>query len=104
MRTSSILSIQTEIVPLPLGVLGDLVGEWLGWGVNAMINGRGIWPGLLIDYGFALFFGIFFQYFSIGPMSGQYGPKTLLRAAKADFLSLTAFEIGYVMRCSLRSS
>jgi hypothetical protein len=27
-------------------------------------------------------------------MSGDYGPKTLWRAAKADFLSLTFFEIG----------
>ena len=27
-------------------------------------------------------------------MSGEYGPKTVVRAAKADILSLTAFEIG----------
>jgi hypothetical protein len=27
-------------------------------------------------------------------MSGDYGPKSLWRAAKADFLSLTFFEIG----------
>jgi len=27
-------------------------------------------------------------------MSGEYGPKTLVRAAKADILSLTAFEVG----------
>lgn len=47
-----------------------------------------------IDFAFALAFGIFFQYFSIAPMGGGYGPKTLLRAAKADFLSLTFFEIG----------
>jgi hypothetical protein len=48
----------------------------------------------LLDYAFALLFGIFFQYFSIAPMSGDYGPKSLWRAAKADFLSLTFFEIG----------
>jgi hypothetical protein len=75
-------------------VLGDLVGEWLVYGTGAMINGHDIWPALLIDYGFALLFGIFFQYFSIAPMSGDYGLKTLVRAAKADILSLTAFEIG----------
>jgi hypothetical protein len=46
------------------------------------------------DFAFALFFGIFFQYFSIAPMSGEYGPKTLVRAVKADFLSLAFFEIG----------
>src|ERR1700761_9439808 len=75
-------------------VLGDLVGEWLIFGTGATINGSDTWPCLLVDYGFALLFGIFFQYFSIGPMSGEYGPKTLWRAAKADFLSLTFFEIG----------
>ncbi|KAF2101665.1 hypothetical protein NA57DRAFT_35704 [Rhizodiscina lignyota] len=75
-------------------VLGDLVGEWLVFGTGATINGADIWPCLLIDYAFALLFGIIFQYFSIAPMSGEYGPKTLWRAAKADFLSLTFFEIG----------
>lgn len=75
-------------------VLGDLVGEWVIFGTGATINGADIWPCLLTDYAFALFFGIFFQYFSIAPMSGDYGLKTLVRAAKADILSLTAFEIG----------
>jgi hypothetical protein len=50
--------------------------------------------GREIDYAFALLIGIIFQYFSIAPMSGDYGPKTIYRAAKADFLSLTFFEIG----------
>jgi hypothetical protein len=75
-------------------VLGDLVGEWLIYGTGAMIRGHDIWPCLLVDYAFALLFGIVFQYFSIAPMSGEYGPKTIIRAAKADILSLTAFEIG----------
>ena len=46
------------------------------------------------DYGFALLFGILFQYYSIAPMSGEYGPFTLWRAFKADILSLTAFQVG----------
>jgi hypothetical protein len=75
-------------------VLGDLVGEWLVYGTGMSINGQPIWPALLIDYAFALLFGIAFQYFSIAPMSGEYGLKTLVRAAKADILSLTAFELG----------
>ncbi len=53
---------------------------------STLINGT--------DYVLALFFGIFFQYFSIAPMTGQYGLITLWRSAKADFLSLTFFEIG----------
>lgn len=48
----------------------------------------------MTDYGFALLFGIIFQYFSIAPMSGDYGPATIWRALKADFLSLTAFQVG----------
>ena len=75
-------------------VLGDLVGEWLVYGTSASISGQMIWPALLIDYAFALLFGIVFQYFSIAPMSGEYGPKTVWRAAKADVLSLTSFEVG----------
>lgn len=75
-------------------VLGDLVGEWLVYGTSTSIGGHSIWAELLIDYGFALLFGIVFQYFSIAPMSGQYGPKSVWRAVKADVLSLTSFEIG----------
>lgn len=75
-------------------MLGDLVGEWLVYGTGVTINGHHIWPELLIDYGFALLFGIVFQYFSIAPMTGEYGPKTVVRAAQADILSLTSFELG----------
>jgi len=38
--------------------------------------------------------GIAFQYFSIAPMSGDWGVRSVVRAAKADVLSLTAFEVG----------
>ena len=75
-------------------VLGDIVGEWLVYGTGATINGQSIWAELLVDYGFALLFGIVFQYFSIAPMSGDYGPRSIVRAMKADILSLTSFEIG----------
>ena len=75
-------------------VLGDLVGEWLVYGTGAMINGHDVWAELLIDYAFALLFGIVFQYFSIAPMSGAWGPMTLWRAFKADVVSLTSFEVG----------
>jgi hypothetical protein len=48
----------------------------------------------MIDYAFALLFGILFQYFAIAPMSGEWGIKSFIRAAKADVASLTAFEVG----------
>ena len=75
-------------------VLGDLVGEWLVYGTSTTINNRAIWPELLIDYAFAILFGIVFQYFSIAPMSGDYSGRTMMRALKADILSLTSFEVG----------
>ncbi len=75
-------------------VLGDIIGEWLTYGTNVSISSRTLYPEFLIDYGFALLFGIAFQYFSIAPMSGDWGIRSVIRAAKADVLSLTAFEIG----------
>ena len=92
-------------------LLGDIVGEWFVYWTNAHISGRMMWTEFLIgiflylvfylltfdsgaDYAFALLFGIVFQYSSIAPMSGEYGPKPICRAAKADLLSLTFFEIG----------
>ncbi|KYG49411.1 hypothetical protein M433DRAFT_310551 [Acidomyces richmondensis BFW] len=75
-------------------VLGDIVGEWIVYGSKATLGGQMIWVELLVDYAFALAFGIVFQYFSIAPMSGEYGPKSIWRAAKADILSLTSFEVG----------
>ena len=70
------------------------VGEWLVYGTHATITGEMIWAELLIDYAFALLFGVIFQYFSIAPMSGEWGPKTVWRAFKADVISLTSFQVG----------
>ncbi|KAL9608952.1 MAG: hypothetical protein Q9167_006236 [Letrouitia subvulpina] len=75
-------------------VLGDIVGEWLIYGTGATIAGRELYAAFLIDFAFALVFGIVFQYFSIAPMAGTYGLGTVYRAAKADVLSLLFFEIG----------
>ncbi|KAK5261214.1 hypothetical protein LTR96_010938 [Exophiala xenobiotica] len=77
-------------------VLGDIVGEWLVYGTNAAFGSprRLLWAEMLVDFGFAFAFGIIFQYFSIAPMAGQYGPKIIYRALKADALSLLFFEVG----------
>ncbi len=48
----------------------------------------------LTDFVLALLIGIVFQYFSIAPMAGDYGWKTIVRSIKADTLSLTFFEVG----------
>ena len=75
-------------------VLGDIVGEWIVYSTNVSISSRSLYPEFLIDYALALLFGIAFQYFSIAPMSGDWGVRSVIRAAKADVLSLTAFELG----------
>ncbi|KIW03241.1 uncharacterized protein PV09_05462 [Verruconis gallopava] len=77
-------------------VLGDLVGEWIVYGAELAIGNppRALWVEFLLDFGFAFAFGILFQYFSIAPMANEYGPKVLIRALKADALSLLFFEIG----------
>lgn len=77
-------------------VLGDIVGEWLVWATGAAIGSppRALWVEFLVDFGFAFAFGIVFQYFSIAPMEGNYGPKIIYRALKADTLSLLFFELG----------
>jgi len=75
-------------------VLGDLVGEWLLYRFGATIGGSMLYAAFIVDFGLALAFGIVFQYFSIAPMAGDYGWKTIVRSLKADLLSLTFFEIG----------
>lgn len=75
-------------------VLGDIIGEWLVYRSNATIGGSMLYAAFIVDFALALAFGIVFQYFSIAPMAGDYGWKTIVRAAKADILSLTFFEIG----------
>merc|ERR1712227_1071718 len=65
-------------------VLGDIVGEWLVYGTNAAFGSppRLLWAEMLVDFGFAFLFGIVFQYFSIAPMAGEYGPKIVFVHSK----------------------
>jgi hypothetical protein len=74
--------------------LGDIVAEWAVFSVGAEIAGLALVPEYIGDYILALSFGIAFQYFAIAPMRGLGFRKGIVQAAKADVLSLTAFEIG----------
>lgn len=74
--------------------LGDIIAEWGVFLIGFTIIGSSLFGAYLADYILALIIGIIFQYFAIAPMR-NYGPlKGLVEASKADFLSLTAFEIG----------
>jgi len=74
--------------------LGDIIAETGIFLLGITIAGRAIWAEYLGDYVLALLLGIVFQYFAIAPMRGLSVGKGLVQAAKADFLSLTAFEVG----------
>lgn len=56
--------------------------------------GMKIFGSWTVDYFVALAFGIVFQYFTIAPMRGLSFGKGMVAAAKADFFSLTAWQVG----------
>jgi len=70
-------------------VLADIIGETL-----AGILGVAIITGWSIDYMFALIFGVYFQYMAIKQMGKVTLKMAIDKAIKADFLSLTAWQIG----------
>ncbi len=74
--------------------LADLVGEWALVLFPVTLFGMKIFGSWAVDYVLALLFGIFFQYFTIVPMRDLSPGQGLVTAAKADFLSLTAWQLG----------
>jgi Domain of unknown function (DUF4396) len=74
--------------------LGDVISEFAIFALGLTIAGVTLGAEYVGDYALALAFGIIFQYFAIAPMRGLGVKAGLIAAAKADFISLTAFEIG----------
>jgi hypothetical protein len=74
--------------------LGDIVAETTVFLLGVQIAGTALLAEYVGDYALALLLGIAFQYFAIAPMRGLGLRKGLVQAAKADVLSLTAFEVG----------
>jgi hypothetical protein len=74
--------------------LGDVISEFAIFALGLTIAGVTLGAEYVGDYALALAFGIVFQYFAIAPMRGLGLRDGLVAAAKADFISLTAFEIG----------
>ncbi len=82
--------------------LGDIIAEWLAFGVPAVAVALG-WKSLfaektfavwVLDYLFAFALGIVFQYYTIKPMRHLSVKDGIIQALKADFLSITAWQIG----------
>jgi hypothetical protein len=74
--------------------LGDLISEWVIYAFALAVAGRVLSAEYIGDYVLALALGIVFQYFAIAPMRGLGLRDGLKAAAKADFISLTFFELG----------
>jgi hypothetical protein len=74
--------------------LGDIIAEFAVFAAGVTIAGAALLPEYLGDYLLALALGIVFQFFAIAPMRGLRLRDGLVQAAKADVLSLTAFEVG----------
>ena len=75
-------------------VLGDLIAEWVVFAAGLQLLGFALPVEYPFDYVLALSWGIVFQYFVIAPMRRPSAGAGLKRAAKADFLALSAFEVG----------
>lgn len=74
--------------------LGDIVSEVVVFALALTIAGHTILAEYAGDYLLAVALGIVFQYFAIAPMRGLGLRDGLAAAAKADIVSLTAFEVG----------
>jgi hypothetical protein len=74
--------------------LGDVISEFAIFALGLTIAGLTLGAEYAGDYVLALAFGIVFQYFAIAPMRGLGLRDGMAAAAKADFISLTAFEAG----------
>ncbi|HEY9153882.1 MAG TPA: DUF4396 domain-containing protein [Opitutaceae bacterium] len=74
--------------------LGDLIAEAFSIFVPLTLFGKPLFAGWVLDYVLALLLGIAFQYFTIKPMRDLSVGEGLRAAIKADFFSLTAWQVG----------
>lgn len=75
-------------------VLGDLIAESVVFAAGLTLAGLALPAEYALDYVLALAWGIVFQYFAITATRRLPAGTAFRLAAKADFLALTAFEIG----------
>lgn len=80
-----------DIIAETLAFLFPTLSVWLGWQTLFANKIFSIW---ILDFILAFTIGIIFQYFAIKPMQNIGFKQVLWEALKADFLSLTAWQIG----------
>lgn len=74
--------------------LADILGEWFTYYVPLQIGGSLIAGSWMLDFVLALIIGVFFQFSAIREMEDISFGKAVSRAFKADFFSLTAWQVG----------
>jgi hypothetical protein len=74
--------------------LGDIIAEFTVFFLGLTLAGVALWDEYLGDYLLAVLLGLLFQFFAIAPMRRLGVRDGIKAAAKADILSLTAFEVG----------
>ena len=74
--------------------LADMIVETALLFFPVVLFGRKLYGAWAVDYGAALLIGIVFQYFALMPMRDLSPREGIVEAAKADVLSLTAWQIG----------
>jgi hypothetical protein len=74
--------------------LGDVIAEFGVFALGATFAGATIGAELFGDYLLAVALGLAFQYLAVAPGGGRSFRTRIVAAAKADILSLTAFEVG----------
>ena len=74
--------------------LGDILAETAVFLGGFTLFGSAFGAELAGDFALAYLLGLAFQYFAIVPMRGLPPGKGIVEAAKADTLSLLAFEVG----------
>jgi hypothetical protein len=74
--------------------LGDIIAEFTIFALGLSIAGQTVFAEYVGDYALAIALGLAFQYWAIVPMRGLSFRKGIVAAAKADLLSLSAFEVG----------
>lgn len=82
--------------------LGDIVAEWLAFGVPSVavwfgwgpLFGEKLFAVWIPDFILAFLFGIVFQYYSIKPMRDLSAGQGIVAALKADIASITSWQVG----------
>lgn len=74
--------------------LGDILSDTLIFLAGIVIAGSSLFTSYLLDFAAAYVLGIIFQYLPIREMGETDRKRALIRAIKADTLSLIAFEMG----------